>query len=158
MRPHAWFAAVTVALAGMLLPCTAQSAASSSNQPDSKKATLSTSRPTDSLGEPVYEFNGPLQQDHSAAPGAFTTPVPLNRSYPEYPESMRRNKEPGEVVVEGVVSQEGHFIDLKAVRSSDPAFNDNAIEAAARYVFRPATLDGKPVACLLRVKMTFSIH
>jgi TonB family protein len=123
-----------------------------------KSAVLSSSRPTDSLGEPVYEIRGRLQQDQPPVAGTFTIPVALNRSYPEYPESMRRKKQDGEVQVEGVVSQEGQFIDLKVANTSDPAFNRNAIKAAEKYAFQPATLDGKPIACLLRIEMTFTIH
>jgi TonB family protein len=126
--------------------------------PPTKTAVLSSSRPTDSHGETVYEIRGRRRQDQPIVAGTFTAPVPLNRSFPEYPEGMRRKKQDGQVEVEGIVAQDGQFIDLKATNTSDPAFNENAIKAAARYMFQPATLDGKPVACLLRIEMTFTIH
>ena len=122
------------------------------------KVVLSASHPTDSLGETVYEIRRPAQQDQPAVTGVFVAPVPVKRSWPEYPESMRRGKQDGWVVVEGVVSQQGRFIDVNIAKASDPGFNENAIKAAERYSFDPATLDGKPVACLLRIQITFTIH
>jgi len=125
-----------------------------------KVAILSSSRPTDSRGETVYEVGNEGDQNQSALAGAFVLPIPLKQgaAIPEYPESMRRTKEDGAVVVEGVVAQNGHFIDLKIFRTSNPEFNKNALKAAAKEEFQPATLDGKPIACLLRVQMTFTIH
>jgi TonB family protein len=122
-------------------------------------AVLSASRPADSRGETVYEVRKQGDEDQLAVAGAFTPPVPLKRNiFPEYPESMRRAKQDGAVVVEGIVAQDGRFIDLKVFKTSDPAFNRNAMKAAAEYAFQSATLDGKPVACLLRVQMTFNIY
>lgn len=150
---------LAVAACVVLLPVAAPAQTEATNgRPPTKTAVLSSSRPTDSLGETVYEIRGRGQQDQPAVAGTFTIPVPLNRGFPDYPESMRRTKENGEVVVEGVVAQDGRFIDLKATNTSDPAFNENAIKAAAKHVFKPATLDGRPVACLLRIEMTFTIH
>jgi TonB family protein len=108
----------------------------------------------------VYEGRRRDEQDQPAVAGTFTSPVVVRRTdaFPDYPESMRRKKQDGEVEVEGVVAQDGRFIDLKVFRTSDPGFNENALKAAAKYEFQPATLDGKPVACLLRVEMTFMIH
>ncbi len=150
---------LAVAAFVVLLPGSVPAQTEATNgHPPTKTAVLSSSRPTDSLAETVYEIRGRNQQDQPAVAGAFTAPAPLNRGYPEYPESMRRKKQDGQVEVEGIVAQNGKFIDLKAINTSDPAFIENAIKAAARYVFQPATLDGKPVACLLRIEMTFTIH
>lgn len=125
-----------------------------------KVAILSSSRPTDSRGETVYEVGKEGEQNPSAVAGAFIPAIPLKpgAAIPDYPESMRRTKENGAVVVEGVVAQNGRFIDLKVFRTSDPEFNKNALKAAAKEEFQSATLDGKPIACLLRVEMTFTIH
>lgn len=126
-----------------------------------KVAILSSSRPTDSLGETVYEFRNPGEQNNEPpVAGAFVPPAPLKQSVgpPEYPESMRKKKENGAVVVEGVVAQDGRFIDVKVFSTTDAAFDKNAVKAATQYQFQPATLDGKPIACLIRVRMTFAIH
>lgn len=118
-------------------------------------AILSTSRPTDSLGETVYEMPKPNQSDVPPLAGVFMTPVVLQTVDPRYPESMRKAHKDGEVVVEGVVSKDGRFIDINSVSASDPGFVKSAVDAASGYIFQPATLDGKPVACLLRVEVTW---
>lgn len=138
----------------------ASARAQESNRPRRTTAMLSAARPTDSRGETVYELRGRGEPEQPSVAGTFTPPVVLRQheAFPDYPESMRRKKQDGSVVIEGVVAQDGRFIDLKVFRTSDSGFNENALKAAAKYVFQPAALDGKPVACLLRIEMTFHIR
>jgi TonB family protein len=114
--------------------------------------------PTDSLGETVYQWRRVSPQDEAPGP-VYRAPVVVQggAENPQYPESMRRKGENGWVRVRGVVTESGDFIDVSVVKSSDPEFEQNALKAAHSYRFKPATLDGKPVAALLTTEYTFNI-
>jgi TonB family protein len=67
-----------------------------------------------------------------------------------------KNKPGSETIaVEGVVAQNGEFIDAKVVEGTDPDFSQSALDAVAHYKFKPATLDGKPVAAFVRMEVAF---
>jgi TonB family protein len=120
-------------------------------------AIVSVSHPTDSRGEIVYETQGEAQRDQPVVVGTFAQPTPIKLPQPKYPKSRKKELAPGNVTVEGIISQNGEFIDARVVEGADPDFSQSALDAAARYRFRPATLDGKPVAVLTRVVVNFRI-
>ena len=109
------------------------------------------SRPTDSRGETVYETQGETQKDRPVVEGVFVPPSPRKLPKPKY-------RGTGSVTVEGVIAQDGEFIDVKVVDSDDPDLSQSALEVAARYRFKPATLDGKPIAVLSRMYINFYIR
>jgi TonB family protein len=51
----------------------------------------------------------------------------------------------GDVVVEFVVDKSGNAINPVVLHSSNPAFDESAINAVLRWKFKPATKNGKPV-------------
>ena len=106
---------------------------------------VSISHPHDSRGEIVYENQGAEQKDQPVVTGTFIQPLPIELPQPKYPKSHKKN----EITVEGVIAQNGEFIDAKVVKGVDPEFSQSALDAVARYRFKPATLDGKPVAIYL---------
>jgi TonB family protein len=116
------------------------------------------SRPTDSRGEIVYETQGETQKDQPVVAGVFVLPSPIKLPKPKYPKSSKKTHAAGNVRVEGVITQNGDFIDAKVADGDDPDFSQSALEAVARYRFKPATLDGKPVAVFVRVDINFQIR
>ena len=75
---------------------------------------------------------------------------------------MRKSKIHGDVVVEGVITAKGDYIDLSVVKTSFSAHleqdaRQSALEATRQYKFAPAMLDGKPVAFLARVDVNYEI-
>jgi len=118
---------------------------------------VSVSNPKDSRGELVYEIQGEEQKDQPVVAGTFVQPSPTKLPQPKYPKSHKKERTSGNITVEGVVAQNGEFIDAKVVEGADPDFSQRALDAVARYEFRPATLDGKPVAILTRVVVSFRI-
>ena len=118
---------------------------------------VSVSRPTDSRGEIVYEERGATQKDQPVVAGGVVQPVPIKLPDPKYPKSRKKEHASGDITIWGVVAQNGEFIDAKVADGYDPDFSKNALDAVARYRFKPATLDGKPVAELIRVVVSFRI-
>jgi TonB family protein len=84
-------------------------------------------------------------------------PVLVKYDAPEYPEQAKRAGLEGNVTVELVVGEDGRVVDASVVDSSDPAFEEAAVEAASRCEFRPAKLDGNPTRVRVRVPYQFRL-
>jgi protein TonB len=84
-------------------------------------------------------------------------PQPVSQSLPLYPAAMRGRNLEGQVVVEFIVREDGKVVEAAAVGTSNPGFNEEAVAAVKRWVFKPATREGVPVRTLLRVPVIFSL-
>lgn len=62
----------------------------------------------------------------------------------------------GQVRLRFIVTAEGRVTHIRVKRSQHPEFADAAVEAAAQWVFRPAELDGKPVAVWMERSVDFA--
>jgi TonB family protein len=120
------------------------------------QAIVSVSHPRDSRGEVVYETQGVAQKDHPIVVGTFAQPTPIKLPQPKYPKLHKKQLDSADITVEGIISENGEFIDARVVESADQDFSQSALDAVARYKFKPATL-GKPVAVLARIVVNFRI-
>ena len=81
----------------------------------------------------------------------FNAPEIVSTSEAVYPV----NAVGGDTVVLSVaVSASGDIQDVKVVRDA-PGFRPSAMEAIKEWKFKPATLDGKPVAAVIPVAFSF---
>ena len=55
-----------------------------------------------------------------------------------------------------VVGKDGHPYDIRVGQSLGMGLDEKAIEAVNRWRFRPATLNGQPVATQIAVRWTFT--
>jgi TonB family protein len=85
----------------------------------------------------------------------FMMPHLLNRPKPEYPEAARAAGKEGEVDIKILIGKDGIPRKPLIVSSSDPVFNDPAINAMMRCRFRPAIKHGQPVAVWTTVPFHF---
>jgi TonB family protein len=90
--------------------------------------------------------------------GAVRPPTLVKKVDPIYPKEARRNKEEGVSIYEAIISNTGCIRDLRLLKSSTPILDIMGMEAVSRWVYSPATLDGRPVAVYLTVSVTFSLH
>lgn len=72
-------------------------------------------------------------------------PEPRVFYYPFYPLSLRMEGVEGTVSLEFVIDREGNVVDPKIASSTEPRFNEYALEAIRESKFFPALLDEKPV-------------
>jgi TonB family protein len=80
---------------------------------------------------------------------------------PIYPIDLRgpRGLHEGRVVLRLIVTKEGNVRDPKVVESiPSGAFDESALEAVKKYRFKPATKDGDPVDCTVKLPIVFSLH
>ena len=124
----------------------------------SRPVIVSPVRPHDSLGETVYQQQGKKDKDEAVIPGVLSDPEPIKTPNPKYSKAMRKAHFEGTVKVDGIISQSGEMIDLEVVQPADPDAAQAALKAVSQYKFRPAKLDGKPVATRLIVEVEFRIY
>lgn len=90
--------------------------------------------------------------------GDVLAPVLINRVEPSYPEAVRKARLEGVVKVEAVVTATGSVEEVKVVNSSSPPLDASAVRAVQQWKYKPATLNGQPVAVYLTVTVTFNLH
>jgi TonB family protein len=104
--------------------------------------------------------------DRGAGDGVYrigsgvTPPVPLHREKPHYTLEAMRARIEGAVIVECVVRPDGACANVRILRSLDEKFglDQQALRAATAWRFLPGTRMGRPVAVLVTIQLTFSIH
>lgn len=77
--------------------------------------------------------------------GDLSAPVPVRKVDPKYPPALAEARIEGEVILYAIVREDGTVDSIQLVRSVEPQLDRNAIDALARWQFRPAERDGKPV-------------
>lgn len=87
--------------------------------------------------------------------GGVTAPQLIYRVEPKYPEEARKAGLEGTVVLDAVVDPDGMIHNMRVVRSLDPVLDENAMEAARQWKFRPGMKEGKPVAVAASIEVTF---
>ena len=89
-----------------------------------------------------------------------TAPVATFVPKPQYTADAMRARIQGIVLVECVVTTSGTCTDTRVVRSLDPTFglDQEAIKAARMFRFRPGVRQGEPVAVLVTIELSFSLH
>ena len=84
-------------------------------------------------------------------------PVVVRTFVPVYPDDLRREGVTGVVMISCVVDVHGNVTDLAVARTTNPAFNDAALEAMKKWKFKPAVLDGVPVARKVVIPLKFIV-
>lgn len=74
---------------------------------------------------------------------------------PECPPNAKTLGMPATVVVNFIVDSQGNVVLPRVLKSSNDGFNPYAIAAVKRWRFKPATIDGHPVNCMMSVPIVF---
>jgi TonB family protein len=82
-------------------------------------------------------------------------PVPLRKVDPKYPPALASAKVEGVVVLYAIIRRDGTVDSIEVVRSVDPLLDQNAMEALARWRFRAAVRQGRPVELAAIVRIPF---
>jgi hypothetical protein len=123
-----------------------------------KPVVVSQTLPKDSLGEIVYDEQDASQPDTPVVPGILVHPEILKVVKPKFPMSARLHHRKINLLIEGVVTANGDVIDVRVLRDDGvPDLAENCAQAFRHSKFKPATLDGKPVAVILQVPFYFNV-
>jgi protein TonB len=85
-------------------------------------------------------------------------PVLLQKVSPDYPQVARRAGLGGRVTVRAVIAPDGSVETVEVYASSNPLFNDAAVDAVRQWRYRPASMNGKPVRVYLTVVVDFLVR
>jgi len=92
--------------------------------------------------------------------GGVTTPVVMTEVKPDYTPEAKKARIQGLVEMSVVVKDDGSVGEVKVTKSLDQKYglDDQAVIAMKKWKFRPGTKEGKPVAVLVNVEMSFKLQ
>jgi TonB family protein len=89
--------------------------------------------------------------------GGVSSPILISKVEPEYSDEARRAKYSGTVSLSVVVDEQGIPRDIKVVRPLGLGLDERAIQAVARWRFRPGLKNGRPVRVRATVEVSFRL-
>ncbi len=89
--------------------------------------------------------------------GVLEKPVPVRTPPPEYPMALRREGTKGLVVVKLQLGADGRVAGCEVTKSTHRDFNEPALKAVRRWVFKPAMRDGVAVSTEVMVPIQFAL-
>src|SRR5207248_574907 len=90
----------------------------------------------------------------------IVSPVPVFAPKPAYTSEAMRARVQGAVLLECIVRPDGSVTDVQVLHSLDPTFglDQQAIETAKKWRFRPGTRLGEPVSVIVTIELTFTLR
>jgi protein TonB len=111
----------------------------------------------------IGSSKGPFVGD--GPPGLFpagrkgvTVPEVIFNPEPSFSDEARKAKAQGMVLLWVVVGKDGHTYNIRVGQSLGLGLDEKAIEAVNRWRFRPATLNGQPVATQIAIQVDFHLY
>lgn len=89
--------------------------------------------------------------------GQIREPKKTRTVNPLYPESAKRDRAEGLVVLEATLNISGCVSGLAVVKSAHPALNAAALRAVSDWRYTPTLLDGQPVPVIMTVTVNFRL-
>jgi periplasmic protein TonB len=90
--------------------------------------------------------------------GQMKEPKKLVDTKPVYPETARRARLQGVVILEIIVDKQGNVRSWKVLRPLSLGLTEAAIEAVKQWKYEPPMYNGRPVEVLITVTMRFSLQ
>jgi TonB family protein len=82
----------------------------------------------------------------------------LDKPEPTYTATARQNQITGTIVLRAVFSSDGTVTNIRAVSTLPDGLTEQAIEAAKKIRFVPATKDGHPVSMWMELQYNFNLY
>lgn len=83
-------------------------------------------------------------------------PVPVRTVPPVFPDEMRRDGVSGVVTVSILIDEKGNVTEPKVVKTTHEAFSQPALDALAKWKFKPAKQGGAAVAMRVNIPIQFT--
>jgi len=93
-----------------------------------------------------------------AGKAGVTVPQVIYNPEPGFSDEARKAKQQGMVMLVLVVGKDGKTYDIHVQQSLGMGLDERAVEAVSRWRFRPATLNGQPVAAQIAVEVDFHLY
>ena len=95
---------------------------------------------------------------YPAGKQGVTVPQVIYNPEPSFSDEARKAKMQGVVVLLLVVGNDGRTYNIRVGQSLGMGLDEKAIEAVSRWRFKPATLNGQPVATQIAVEVDFHLY
>jgi TonB family protein len=102
------------------------------------------------FGNQPSTANDPFRLPPGARP-----PVPIHTAEAQFSDEARRERIEGIVLISMIVDEHGMPTAIRVVRSIGHGLDENAVAAVSQYRFRPATVDGNPIAARITIEVSF---
>jgi protein TonB len=102
---------------------------------------------------PAPEPSGPI-----FVTGDVQKPVKISDVQPQYTEIARKARIQGVVILQTIIDKDGNITDVKALKGLPMGLTESAMEAVTQWKFKPATLNGKPVAVYFNLTVNFQLQ
>jgi TonB family protein len=89
--------------------------------------------------------------------GDLTGPQPIRKVDPKYPPALMNAHVEGEVVLYAIIRRDGSVDSIQLMKGLDNQLDQNAMEALARWRFRPSTRNGVPVELEAVIHIPFHV-
>jgi periplasmic protein TonB len=111
----------------------------------------------------VGDYAGPGFGDgppgiYPAGKAGVTVPQVIYNPEPGFSDEARKAKQQGIVMLILVVGKDGKTYGIRVRQSLGMGLDEKAVEAVTRWRFRPATLNGQPVATQVAVEVDFRLY
>ena len=87
----------------------------------------------------------------------LTMPTVVHDVKADYPESAKKERVQGNVMLAVVVKKDGTVGEVTVKKPLHPELDEAAVKAMKQWEFRPGTKDGKTVDVSVDVEMTFNL-
>jgi protein TonB len=115
------------------------------NAPNMASATGSWVMQFAELNEDINKSNGPPLSLRADPQMDLVGPVPMRKVDPKYPPALMSARVQGDVILYAIIRKDGSVDSIQLVKGIEPRLDQNAMEALARWKFRPAERRGEPV-------------
>ncbi len=89
--------------------------------------------------------------------GGVTQAVLIHREDPDYSDEARKARFQGAVLISAIIDVNGRLRDIKVVRALGMGLDEKAVEAVRKWIFRPARMNGAPVASGTLIEVSFRL-
>lgn len=90
--------------------------------------------------------------------GDITPPQKIFAPTPRYTEEGRQSRTQGVVILEAVVDTQGNVDSVRVLKGLPNGLSEEAVQTARAWKYKPALLNGKPVAVFLNLTIRFSLQ
>lgn len=90
--------------------------------------------------------------------GDIKKPIKIRDTPPRYTPKARKARVQGVVIVQAVIDRKGDVADVKVLKGLPNGLSEAAVKAVKKWKFKPATLDGEPVAVYYNLTINFRLE
>lgn len=90
--------------------------------------------------------------------GTSDGPFIVKMSPPIYPKFARKMGKEGRVLLSMIIDESGKLLQVQVLEKAGYGFDEAAVEAVQKSLFKPALLNGRPICCRARLPIRFRLE